>query len=343
MDKNIRGMSIGLDMSTVGIERSLTAIKNSFREVKHAAKVNLNNIKFDTKSVDGYKRNLDQLNDAFKMQKRNVGELKRELDKLEETGKGNTNEAQRLRNEINKQTDEMNRLERAVESTTEELKKMELAQQGAKWTDAGKGITNFSDKLGKAGKSMKDVGGKMTAALTVPLAGIGTVAVKSAVDFEDSFAGVMKTVDMSDAGFEQLETSIRDMAKELPFAATEIAGVAESAGQLGIQNENIEGFTKTILDMGVATNLSTEQAATDFARFANIVQMPQENFDRLGSSVVELGNNLATTESEIVSMGMRLAGIGAQVGLSEAEIMALAAAMSSVGKHNCPVAEKLAA
>lgn len=343
MTERIRGMSIGLDMSTIGIERSLTAIKNSFREVKHAAKVNLNNLKFDTKNVDSYKRNLDQLNDAFKMQKRNVGELKRELDKLEEAGKGNTKEAQDLRNEINKQTDEMNRLERAVESTTEELRKMELAQKGAGWTKAGEGITNFSDKLGKAGQSMKDVGRKMTAALTVPLAGIGGVAIKSAIDFESAFSGVKKTVDMSDAGFEQLEKSIRDMAKELPFAATEIAGVAESAGQLGIENENIEGFTKTILDIGVATNLSTEQAANDFARFANIVQMPQENFDRLGSSIVALGNNLATTESEILSMSMRLAGIGAQVGLTEAEIMALAAAMSSVGKHNCPAAEKLAA
>ena len=60
-------------------------------------------------------------------------------------------------------------------------------------------------------------------------------------------------------------------------------------------------------------------------------------------------NNLATTESEIVSMGMRLAGTGAQVGLTEAEIMALAASMSSVGieaeagKEYCPVVEKSAA
>ena len=40
---------------------------------------------------------------------------------------------------------------------------------------------------------------------------------------------------------------------------------------------------------------------------------------------------MATTEADIVAMGMRLAGAGAQVGMSEADIMGLSAALSSVG------------
>lgn len=121
------------------------------------------------------------------------------------------------------------------------------------------------------------------------------------------------------------------MAKELPASATEIAGVAEAAGQLGIETENILKFTRTMIDLGEATNLTAEQAATQFARFANIVGMSQKDFDRLGSTVVALGNNFATTEAEIVEMAMRLAGAGAQIGLTEAQIMAFATALSSVG------------
>ena len=52
---------------------------------------------------------------------------------------------------------------------------------------------------------------------------MGAGAIKSSIDFESAFAGVKKTVDMSEAGFEQLSNGIRDMAKELPFAATEIS------------------------------------------------------------------------------------------------------------------------
>lgn len=138
-------------------------------------------------------------------------------------------------------------------------------------------------------------------------------------------------MDDTEEGYRRLSEGIREMAKELPASAVEIAGVAEAAGQLGIQNEHILSFTRTMIDLGEATNLTAEQAATEFARFANIVGMSQKDFDRLGSTVVDLGNNLATTEAEIVSMAMRIAGAGAQVGLTEAQIMSFAGALSSVG------------
>ena len=331
MSQRISGLSIGMDLETLGIERSVAQIKSSFREVKSAARVNLSNIKFDTKSVDSYKKNLSQLTTTFKAQEKNVDALRKKLDLLDETGEGNTEQAKRLRTEYNRQQEELNRLGREIHNTTEELKKMEQAQKGSRWTEAGESMEKFGQGLKTAGESVKQVGSNLTKSITVPLAAMGTGAIKSSIDFESAFAGVKKTVDMSESGFEQLSNSIRDMAKELPFAATEISEVAESAGQLGIENENILSFTRTIMEIGVATNMTTEQAATDFARFANIIQMPQENFDKLGSSIVALGNNFATTESEIMSLSMGLAGISQQVGITEAETLALATAMSSVG------------
>lgn len=167
--------------------------------------------------------------------------------------------------------------------------------------------------------------------MTAPILAGGTAIIKAASDFESAFAGVIKTVDATDAQLEQIRQGIRDMAKELPASATEIAGVAEAAGQLGIETENILEFTRTMIDLGEATNMTSEQAATDLARLANITQMPQENFDRLGSSIVALGNNFATTEREITSMALRLAAQGKQIGMTEAQILALAATMSSLG------------
>jgi len=189
----------------------------------------------------------------------------------------------------------------------------------------------FGAKMQSVGSSITSAGKTLTAGLTLPLVGLGTLAVKAASDFESSFAGVRKTVDATEPELQALAQGFRDMAKEIPVSVNELNAIGEAAGALGIEKENILSFTRTVADLGEATDLTSEQAADAFARFANITQMPQTEFQRLGSTVVDLGNKLAATESEIVAMGTRLAGAGAQVGMTEADIMGLAAALTSVG------------
>ena len=192
---------------------------------------------------------------------------------------------------------------------------------------ASVGFEAFSNKAKVAFKAIE----KSAKIAAIAITAVATAAIVVGSGFESAFAGVKKTVNATDAEFAVLEQDIRDMAKNMPMTAEEIAGIAEAAGQLGIKTKNISSFTKTMADLGVATNMTSEDAATQFARFANITGMSQNNFDRLGSSIVALGNNMATTESEITAMGMRLAGAGAQVNMSESEILGFAAALSSVG------------
>lgn len=178
---------------------------------------------------------------------------------------------------------------------------------------------------------LNGIGKGLTVGLTAPITAGFAASIKASSDFESALTGVAKTTDLSGKELEAMGTAIKNMAREVPASTTEIAAVAEAAGQLGISKENIMGFTRTMIDMGEATNLTADEAATAFARFANITQMPQTEMSNLGSTVVALGNNFATTEKEIVDMGMRLAATGTQIGLNQAEIMGLATAMSSVG------------
>jgi TP901 family phage tail tape measure protein len=183
----------------------------------------------------------------------------------------------------------------------------------------------------KVGKDVAHVGTQMTKWVSGPLILGGAAALKLAVDFESAFAGVTKTVNGTAPQLERIRQGIIDMSKEVPATTTEIAAVAEAAGQLGVQTDNVLSFTRTMIDLGETTDLSAGVAADALARLANITQMPQSEFDRLGSTVVALGNNLAATETEIVTMAMRLAGAGDQIGLTEAQILGFAGALSSVG------------
>ena len=154
---------------------------------------------------------------------------------------------------------------------------------------------------------------------------------QASMDFESAMTGVAKTTDLTDEELADMSDAIKAMSTEIPATTTDIAAVAEAAGQLGIQKDALLDFTRVMTMLGTATNMTAEDAATALARFANITGMSADNYDRLGAVIVDLGNNFATTESEITQMGTRLASGGRLAGLTEPQIMALAAAMSSVG------------
>lgn len=188
------------------------------------------------------------------------------------------------------------------------------------------------DRVKALGNAFTSAGATMTKNVTLPLVGLGTAAAKAAIDYESAFAGVRKTVDATEEEYAQLSDSIIEMSNRLPQSASDIAGVMEVAGQLGVRGtENLLNFTETMIMLGDATNLSSEEAATALARIMNIMGTSGDDVSRLGATVVALGNNFATTESEIVEMTNRLAAGAKLAGLTEAETMALAAAMSSVG------------
>ncbi|ESV55173.1 tail tape measure protein [Streptococcus agalactiae LMG 14747] len=207
----------------------------------------------------------------------------------------------------------------------------EIAIQSSVFTKFGNGLQTVGGKLQTVGDKAQSVGSSLTKGLTTPIVAGAGLAVKAAVDYESAFAGVRKTVDASEAGYRKLSDGIRQMAKELPASAAEIAHVAETAGQLGIKRNDILGFTRTMIDMGESTNLSADEAATAIAKIGNILGLTSADYSRFGSSVVALGNNFATTEKDVVEMTNRLAASGKLAGLTAPEILGLATAMSSVG------------
>ena len=216
-----------------------------------------------------------------------------------------------------------------VKSATSSLD--ELVKKGdatGKVADTGLGRMSQSMKLQRA--EWDSVGQTMLGVGTAGTLAFGTMA-KAAISYESAFAGVKKTVDGTPEQIDALNTSIRNMAREMPASHAEIAGVAEAAGQLGIEIPNIEGFTRSMVALGSSTNMSADEAATSLARFANIMGTSQTEFSNLGSSIVALGNNFATTEAEITNMAQRLASAGHQIGLSEGDVLGIATALSSVG------------
>lgn len=220
----------------------------------------------------------------------------------------------------------LNNMKSSLEKTNKQL-----IEHAEKSEQAAKKLKDLGTDAEFVGEKMQSAGDKMTKYLTVGILGAGAAAAKAAIDYEEAFAGVAKTVDGTEEQLKELNGQILDMSTTLPTSATEIAGVAEAAGQLGIGVDDINEFTEVMVKLGMSTNLNAEEAASSLAKFANITKMSTDNYDKLGATIVDLGNNFATTEHDIVEMATRLASTGTITGKTEPQMMAIATALSSVG------------
>ena len=209
------------------------------------------------------------------------------------------------------------------------------------FVNAAKGVKDASAALLKVGNdATKSIGGAMGAAVnSIAVANIAAVAVgltagsKAAMDFEDAFAKVRKTMShiKDPVVFEKIANDLQRLSTQIPLRSVELAGLAAVAGQLGVEAKNVSSFTEVIGKLSVATNMTGQQAATSLARFLNVTNESTESANKFASVMVELGNNVAAQESEIIQLAQNFGATGTVAGLSAEDILAYSAATRESG------------
>ena len=320
-------IELGLDVSK--FNPTLNGAKNAVKYFQSNVKALDSSLKNNGKNTDLLQAKYKTLGQAIEAQRNVLDQMKKSFDTLEPGTAKFDKAAAEIERENAKLAAMEGQLHRVKEALIAVGKENSFANRINKYGDSliksGKKIKTFGEEVSKTGR-------ELTTGLTAPLvASVGFIT-KAAIDYESAFAGVKKTVDeTATVSYKNLSDGIRQMAKELPASAVQIANVAEVAGQLGIKADDILKFSRTMIDMGESTNLSAEDAATAIAKIANILGLTSDEYSRFGASVVDLGNNFATTEKDIVEMSNRLAAGGKLAGLTAPEILGLATAMSSVG------------
>lgn len=320
-------IELGLDVSK--FNPTLNGAKNAVKYFQSNVKALDSSLKNNGKNTDLLQAKYKTLGQAIEAQKSVLDQMKNSFDTLEP----GTAKFDKAAAEIERENAKLAAMEGQLRNVQQALiavgKENSFANRINKFGD---GLIKSGDKIKTFGDNVSSLGGKLTTGLTLPLVASVGLVTKAASDYESAFAGVKKTVDeTATVSYKNLSDGIRQMAKELPASAVEIANVAEVAGQLGIKAEDILTFSRTMIDMGESTNLSAEDAATAIAKIANILGLTSDEYGRFGASVVDLGNNFATTERDIVEMTNRLAAGGKLAGLTAPDILGLATAMSSVG------------
>ena len=323
MAKNKQDIKFEADIG--GFKSAIKECEKAISSLNKELKLNSEQLKGDSQSVTLLQTRLTELQAKYKEQTDIVENTNKALETAKATYGENSEEARLWTNKLIDAKTAQQKIKNAIDETTEQLKK-----QSSGWINNGKALQETGKTLESVGKTMNSVGNKVSVISAGVAAGLAATA-KAAIDYESAFTGVTKTVDGTEEQLKAINEGILEMSTRMPAAATEIAGVSEAAGQLGIKTDDILDFTEVMINLGESTNLGANEAASQIAKFANVTKMSSENYGRLGSVIVDLGNNFATTEADIVSMATRLASTAELTGLTQAQIMGLAAAMSSVG------------
>lgn len=240
----------------------------------------------------------------------------------------------------------LNYTERDQHKVSDELARTRQYMDEAKNSTDGcaSSIDGYGRAVKEAGDGSQDFGDKSKDAINalasvLAAAGVGKAVkeiadalracVEASLEFETAMAGVRRTVGGTETELDAFASSFKNMALEIPSTTTELGKIAETAGQLGIARENVESFTEVMAMLSTTTDLTAENAATMLAQFANITGLT--DYERLGSTVAQLGDATATTASKVVEMSQGMAAAASIAGMGETDILAIAAAVGSLG------------
>lgn len=155
-------------------------------------------------------------------------------------------------------------------------------------------------------------------------------ATKDAMSFESAMADVKKVVDFdTPQQFKEMNDDIIQLTRKLPMTAEEIAAIVAAGGQANIAREDLLGFAESAAKMGVAFDITAEQAGDMMAKWRTAFKMNQQQVVELADKVNYLGNTTAAAAPIISDIVSRIGPLGEVGGVASGEIAALGATMAS--------------
>lgn len=154
----------------------------------------------------------------------------------------------------------------------------------------------------------------------------------AAVKFESSMAEVRKVVDFdSPEQFKQMGKDILDLSTRIPMAAEGLAQIVAAGGQSGIARDELLGFAESAAKMGVAFDITAEQAGDMMAKWRTAFKMDQSDVVKLADKINFLGNTTAASAPLISDVVTRIGPLGSVGGVASGEIAALGASLVGSG------------
>ena len=155
-------------------------------------------------------------------------------------------------------------LQREIIETEERLKSLE--EQANQSAVAVQKIAAVGEDLKNLGDKISGVGTTLTKTVTTPIVGLGTVAVKTAADFDTAMSQVGAVSGATGSELEALRDKAREMGSKTKFSASEAAEAMNYMAMAGWKTSDMLSGIEGIMNLAAASGedlASTSDIVTD--------------------------------------------------------------------------------
>lgn len=175
---------------------------------------------------------------------------------------------------------------------------------------------SIGDKMSALGSSLTSAGKSLTTGVTLPLVGIGTVAVKTASDFDSSMAEVQAISSATGKDFDLLRDKAKEMGAKTKFSASESAEAMKYMAMAGWKTEDMLNGIEGIMNLAAASgeNLgSVSDIVTDALTAFGLQAKDSAHF----SDVLAAASNNANTNVSMLGESFKyVAPVAGSLGFS---------------------------
>ncbi|MES3098862.1 phage tail tape measure protein [Sphingomonas faeni] len=272
-----------------------------------------------------------------------------EAQKLEQQHHSETRELSALRDRLRAAgiaTGDLARHERELRDrarqTNEEIAEQErrvgrLADRQRRMAAARAGFSGIQDRAGgvAAGGAAALTAGVAVAA---PLIGVAS----GAMDLEEGMAGVAKVTGMAGPQLQRMTDKLVGLSTHMPMTAVELSSIAAAAGAAGVgmdkfgrplpsQADDLVAFTDAAARMGIAFDMTAEDAGSTMAKWRQAFKMTQPEVEALGDRVNALTNKFGGQATTVAGIITRIGPLGEVAGIAAPQVSALASSLNSIG------------
>jgi len=181
----------------------------------------------------------------------------------------------------------------------------------------GRGVTSSINSLETLGNRARGIAstsfgvGQKFAGATAALGAGLLLPIRQAALFEDKMADVAKVTntDVGSSAFRSMSNEVKELSVYLGRTATESADLYTTLAQGGVAVDNLKEIARLAGRVGVAFDISNNDAGSAFSRIQNVLDLPTEKVSLIADAINVLSNTRNAKASEILSF-LEAGGVG---------------------------------